>query len=360
MAFNFIKQKPKESLGIEICSQGLFASLITVEKNDLILKKHAFEPFDGQIIQNNSITNPEGFYKVLQKMIVKNNLLSKNVNVSLFSSCVFIKTVSLPNMPDNEIRTVIIQDASKYLPFPIEEANVDFEILEATNSRDIDVVIAALPKNMASIITTAFNKLGLKINSIDISPFSVLKAYANSDIIDDSDQVDMSVLIKQETTDINIISKGMPVFSNSINVGKGHMVDAIVAGLGIDSEEAAKSLSETVLTIPGVNMTSDNQAASKASSLVRNVFNNIASEVQKTIEFYASRNNSFSGVRRIILSGSGVCIPNVDQYLNNRLKVEVVICNPLKNIMHNISKSENVNLVALTPSIGVSLKGLEH
>lgn len=364
---NLFRKTKKPEIGLGISPEGISAIMLEKAKNSG-LKCCAFECFSTPTIQNGIIINTESFTETLKNLIGKIKPDTKIVNIDVPSTAAFIKTITLPDLPLNELEIIIPQEASKHIPFPISDINFDFEVIESSKRiedsiKKVDVVLVAIAKNIAKVYIDSVNAAGLLVNSIDISPFAVIKTLANGNYIDNSDSLFISALIGYENTDINILQKGMPVFSNSVPIGKKNIIDLLCGNLEMKNHEVNKLLHDIALVVPGVNIEPADPLLSRAAAAIRPVYSNITSEIQKTIEYYNSKNNENKTYKRIILSGSGVCVQNIDKYFTNKLKIDTMLCNSLNNINHDIEFNEHllhpVNLPALSASLGLALKGFE-
>ena len=368
MFSNFFKQKPQSQTGLEINFEGITVTCLKKEKNKFSLKYCGYEPFEEKAISNDMIINADVFIRTLTKIFENYQFNDKTVNIAIPSSTAFIKIITLPNLPANELEIIMHQEAPKHIPFPISEANIDFAILENTRQekyegKKVDIILIALAKDVVKNYVDIINNIGLNIEAIDVTPFAMIRALAHADLIDDSDDLFISVLIDYENTDINIVHKGMPLFSHNTSIGKKNIIDALSTNLEIGHLKAEKMLSEIMLAVPGLKPEADQQL-NEAAAIVRTIYNNICAEIQKTIEFYSSQTATSKKIKRIIIGGCGVCVQNIDKYTSNRLKIDAVLCDPLKNISHNIDYAEDmihqVNIPALTTSVGLALKGLEN
>ena len=357
----------KPEIGLGISPEGISAILLEKAKNSS-LKCCAFEPFSIPTIQNGIIINPESFTQTLKNLLGQIKLDTKIANIDIPSNIAFIKTITLPDLPLSELEVIIPQEASRHIPFPLSDINFDFEVLESSKRvedsiKKVDVVLVALAKNIAKSYIDLICSTGLLVNSVDVSPFAAIKTLANSGYIDNSDSLFISVLIGYENTDINIIQKGMPVFSNSIQLGKKNIIDLLCGNLELNNKEVNSILHDIALVVPGITIEQTDPLLSKAAAAIRPIYSNITTEVQKTIEFYNSKNNENKVYKRIIVSGNGVCVQNIDKYFTNKLKIDTMLCNSLNNINHDIEISEHlihpVNLPALSTSLGLALKGFE-
>ena len=362
MVLNLFKKTPKIHAGLDISPEGFTLASLSFEKSGCChLENFVCKKFKEEILQNGMLTKPDIFAEELKKIIEENNFNIKTLNICISSSNMFIKTLTLPNLPEEELKIIAPQEASKHIPFTTNEINVDFDILETTKENKLAVILCALSKTIAKNLVETLAKADLEVEAITVSSFAMIKALANAEMINNPDLTYISVLIGYENTDINIIKNGMPVFSHNTQTGKKNIVEAIMKSFEIGKEDAEKRLPEFSLILPGMEI-NDNPDLHKASNAARNIYSNISSEIQKAIEFYNSQNGENTEIEKIILGGSGICIQNIDKYISNKLKIQTELCNSLKNISHNLDISENtlypVNIPALSTSIGLALNHL--
>jgi len=367
MTFKFFKKAKKNHIGLDINSEGITALAVTVKNKKLMVKNYAYEPFQDQVIQNGLIVDIEAFIETVNKIFEKQKIITKLVNIALPGNITLIKTINLPNLPIEELAVIVPQEAIKHIPFPIEEVNIDFEILENPNKQQntnkrIDVVLVAIPKTIIQNYMDAFKKMGLTVASVDVAPFTMIRTLANAGLIYESENIDISVLVGDENTDINIIYKGNPIFTNNFPVGKKNIIDSLAHSLEIDNMAAEKLLPEIALMVPGTNIDEIDPQKNKAAAAVRSIYNNICNEILKTIEFYNSQNIEAVQIASIFVAGTGICTQNIDKYIANRLKINTVLCESLKNIDNTIDYGDNpiypINIPALATSVGLALKGL--
>ena len=366
MALDFLKNK-KPQIGLDISPNGITAVSMQRKSNKMILRNIGYESFDKELIQNGIITNPEIFTNTLIRLLENNGFTERTVNVSVPSTITFIKTITLPDLPINELKLIAPQEASKHIPFSLDEVNIDFQILENTRRQDnsgkkVDIVLVAVSKAIVEGYLENIYNAELNIAAIDVAPFAMIRTITNAGLINDPNSLYISVLIGHENTDINVICEGMPLFTNNAPIGKKNVIDSLVNSLGVDPETLEKMLPELALVIPGMNIDDLDPQKSKAAATVRTVYNNISSEIQKTIEFFHSQNAQTKEIKKIIIGGTGVCLQNIDKYIANRLKIDTILCDSLGNIVHTIDYSDNLiyptNIPALATSVGLALKGL--
>jgi len=320
---------------------------------------------DVPLLSDDTLRNLIGFHE--QNNAAATDLTAELPNAGNYGRIIrdmdgkIVKIVEKKDATEEELKIIAPQEASKHIPFTMNEINVDFDILETTKENKLAVILCALSKTIAKNLVETLAKADLEVEAITVSSFAMIKALANAEMINNPDLTYISVLIGYENTDINIIKNGMPVFSHNTQTGKKNIVEALMKSFEINKEDAEKRLPEFGLILPGMEI-NDNPDLHKASNAARNIYSNITSEIQKAIEFYNSQNGENTEIEKIILGGSGVCIQNIDKYISNKLKIQTELCNSLKNISHNLDISENtlypVNIPALSTSIGLALNHL--
>ena len=358
------KKAKKISTGIDISSGGF--SLVAVSKEDgkLNLENFAYNYFEQNVFMDGMIIKPEVFADVVKKTLEENNFDTKSVNVGIASNITFSKIITFPDIPREELKLIVQQEAAKNFPLSIEEMNFDFEILENTRSDNkVDVIMCALPKKIAKNFVDSFSLAGVNVDAIDVGSYAMIRTLANAEMINNPNLTYVSVLVGYENTDINIVNNGMPVYSHNIQTGKRNILESLKRELHLMYWEEAETMLPNLNIILSETDFSADSDLYKASNAAKNIFINIASEIQKTINFYTSQKGESATPDKIILGGSGICIGNIDKYLSNKLKIDTVVCEALKNISYSRELIENravpLNVQALTTIVGLALKGLQ-
>jgi len=365
---SLFKKTSKNHIGLDISPEGITMVFLKGENENPSLKEYIYKPFQQQVYKNGYIENPQILTEELKSIINEYKPESKETVISIPGNVAFTKKITLPDLPYEELKTIASQEASKHLPFNANELNVDFQILDATRrpgeaGKLVDIALCAIPKAVVrNYLDVAFGA-GLIVNAIDISPFAMIKALANAELINDPEKTYISALIDYANTDINVIQNGMPVFSHSVQMGRKNIIECIANNLTKKKEEVIELLPEVALMIPGSEM-DENPDLNRASTAVKSIYSNISGEIQKAIEFFNSDRAEPIDIETVILGGSGVCLQNIDKYVSNKLKIETCIFNPFTNLSEELQNKENllspVNIPSFSTSTGLALKELKN
>lgn len=147
---SFLKKRSQPLLGIDISNSTIkIVELVPGQKTPMRLEKYAIEPIEKGSIVDGNIDNAELVADALSRCLKKLNSKTKAASLALPSAAVITKKITLPSgLKDEEYESQVETEASQYIPFPIEEVNLDFQILglSPNSDEDVDVLIAASKK----------------------------------------------------------------------------------------------------------------------------------------------------------------------------------------------------------------------
>lgn len=340
----------------------VFVKLIK-EDNKIVLDKLIQTPTPPEAVVGGIINNPEVIGHHLRSLLDDHNIENIRINVAVPPNIPFIRSVTLPDLPFDELKIIAQDEASNHIPFSINDANLDYVLLEDTrrvemgNKRVVDVLIIALQKSIAQKIVDLADSARVTLASIDVATYSMIKGLAHSGQLTSTKGINVSVLIGYDSTDISLVSKGLPLFSHSTAVGKKNIIETISTGLGLDYHSTLEFIPKVAILVPGYSSTNDPQVV-KAATLVRMIYNTICTEISKAIQFYQSQKADMPDIEKIYLGGPGMCITNADKFIANRLKIDTEMAESFKNIELTPEQIENLEIPTLITGVGLALKGL--
>jgi len=258
-------------------------------------------------------------------------------NVAVPGQAVVVRLMPVPTgMPEEELADVVAQEAINHVPFPMREANLDWSIMGATERTDadgvrrVDVILAAIQKTIVDSYWRLAETAGVRLGRIDISSLAATRALSFAGYLQPNDKLTMSVIIRHDATDINLIKNGMPLFSRSVLLGVETLGEAISRSLDVHLDDALNLLPQIQL----FGMSPATPELGQAAQIARTVFGDITDEVSRSFEFYRSQVGEVV-VDQIILAGSGCRVPSLDQFISNRLNVSTVVANPLRQVTYD-------------------------
>jgi type IV pilus assembly protein PilM len=227
--FGFGK-KAGPTLGLDINSSTI--SLIQIEKTKTDTKVSRFYsmPTPPDIVREGLLADPEAVGAAVRELLDLVGLPAKKplpiVNLAIPGQAVVIRLMPVPTgMPSEELQEVVQQEAVNNLPFPVDEANIDYCLLPSTERTDpdgvrrVDVLLAAIQRVYVDSYWRMAEAADITLGRLDISPLAVIRALAAAEMVTDDGSLTMAVNIRNDATDITLIKKGMPLFSRSVLLG---------------------------------------------------------------------------------------------------------------------------------------------
>ncbi len=355
--FGFGKKKGP-TIGLDVNTASV--SVLQMEKTKLgiELTRYATIPTPPNTVREGLIADPETVGAVVQDCIVQAGIATTAgmpvVNTIVPGQSVVIRLMPVPTgMPPDELADVVTQEAINHVPFPLKEANLDWSIMPATERTDpdgvrrVDVILAAVQKAIVDSYWRMAESAGVVLGRLDISSLSTIRALSFGGYLDQPEHLIMSVNIRHEATDINLIRGGMPLFTRSVLLGLETLGEAVSRSLDIGVEDAVGLLPQVQL----FGMVSVDPRTGQAAQIARTVFGDITDEVGRSLEFYRSQVGDVQ-IDQIILCGPGCLVPQLDEFMSNRLNIKTEIGDPFRGLVNGSALIPSERVAAETMVTG--------
>ena len=331
---SLLKSKPPILLGLDISSTTV--KLLELSRNDgkYKVESMAIEPLPDDAVSEKNIQDPEAVGEAIQKAVKKSGTKIKNAAVAVAGSAVITKVITMPaNLKDNdsELENQIQMEADQYIPYPLEEINLDFEVIGPSedNPETIDVLLAASRSENIEMRTTALELGGLKPKIVDVEAYTIehSSALIAQQIEEGEDNRIIAVVdIGATMTSLNVIEDGHLIYTREQSFGGKQLTEEIMRRYGLSYEEAGRLKKTGGLP--------DNYIP----EVLEPFKSTIAQQVGRFLQFFYTA-GQHSSVSLIALAGGCAAIPGIDELIESQLEVPTVIANPFANM----SLSSKVN-----------------
>lgn len=274
--------------------------------------------------------------------------LPKSINISVSGVSTVIRYVDFPRMDESQLKQALKFEAQKYIPFPVNEVNLDSHILrEDLTDNKIFVLIAAVKKEFINQRLKLIQDAGFKANIIDIDSLALVNAFKFNSAQGSDDLIKKNGIallnVGASMSNLDILESGFPVLSRDIFIAGNNFNQKIQDSFAIDSKAAEE-----------LKWHADKEELNKVITLFDSVLADLAKELRISFDFYESQ--SSSSVRKIFLSGGSAKFPGFNAMLSNLLGIEVEYWDPLKQlgIVDSID-SEKIKAQAMQLAVAVGL-----
>lgn len=283
----------------------------------------------------------------IAEFIAREKLPTKNVISSVSGNQVIVRYVKFPKLSREELNKTIQFEAEPYIPFDIREVDLSFHILGdivEDGQKKMDTILVAAKKEVIQSRLEILNDLNLRPVVIDLDVFALQNAFEINNPVASEDIV-LMINIGASVTNMAIIEKQVSRVVRDVFISGNSFTKAIQRNLSCDmktAEEMKAKFSILVTAEEKEKTLSENQKeALQVSSALTPVAKELLGEIQRSIDFFVSQNPEKT-IQRIMLSGGSASLKNLDNYINNALKVPVEIFNPLKSIAGGEAIPENL------------------
>jgi type IV pilus assembly protein PilM len=351
-------------LALDIGASNVTAIQLGGSGRRMKLRRFHEAPLPEGIVVDGEIVDADLFGRELKGFVSKSGLRGQSVQVSVSNQKVIVRNIEMPEMTEAELVGAIEYQAQDYIPIPVDEAVLDFQIVGRHNDAEgqprQEVLLVAAQKAMVETLLTGLKQAGLKVSGVDVSSLALIRALIpGSSYLANPAQtgvcralVDISSSVSTLVVAIDDVLK----FTRVINFSSDKFARTIADHRKIPFADASALVQSVGLPgplaphagvySPEVVADTQDQAKRAAAELV--------DEIRRSIDFYQGQDGA-APVKEIILSGRGTLVRNLDVLLAAALQLPVVIGNPLSRISDNGSDLSNDMLALIGPSLAVAV-----
>ena len=295
---------------------------------------------DGSVIDSMTVTN------TLKELIAAQGVKAKDVVSALTGHSVIIKKVNFAVMTEEELSESIQWEAEQYIPFPIVEVNIDFQILgtDAEGRGQMDVMLVAVKKDVINDYTNVIKEAGLNPIVIDVDSFAIENMLEINYPATPGETVAV-VNIGASITSISVIVNGQTVFTRAIPMGGNQFTEEIQRQMNISFKDAeAMKLGKG----EGEADTATLNAA------VETVSTNLSFEVRRSLDFFLGGSHG-ANINKIFLSGGCAKTAGLLAMMQDKTAMPVEIADPFKGIAYSPAAFDEAKLKDLGPYFCVAV-----
>jgi len=356
----FLKRK-QQGIGLELTpSQINIAQLQTTERGYQLQLLVSKEVPDG-IYEEGQIADPAALADLIQETLSENDISAKSVTTAVPMRDAIIRILPLPaEVPDDELRETVIQEAGLKLPYSTEEVDLDFQKLGFFNEEGIDkvqVLLVATRKEVTNNYLDVIEQVGLKINTLEINTFAIIRTIREQLRQYPSQEAVVLVDIEFDSTELAIIIEGVPQFNRTIPIGTYQLQEAMSKAMKLPTSRNLGLLQE--MTLPA---SSDDELKEETTPLnpgmeaLQQSLSDLTEEVRKSIDYYLNQSDGLEVVQ-MYLAGGGAGIGQLDVFFEQRLNIPTAQIDPVDTL--SVETSEEIPISqrpGLATVLGLGLK----
>lgn len=349
---SFMRDRSHPLIGVDVGSSAVKLVELSKSGANYHLENYAIETLPKDAMSDGAINNLDAVSACLERAWSRLGTRTRNVCMALPASAVITRRILLAAGLDEEVLELQVEaEASQYIPFAMDEVNLDFQILGPApgNTEEIVVLLAASRKANVEDRVAAAQSAGLKAVIVDVESFAEQQAVAlinSTKFSDVGDSLVALVDVGAHVTSVSVLKGGESIYSRDQQVG-GELLNRQIQSLfGLSPEEA--EIAKRKGGLP------DNYVA----DVLEPFRENVAMEVMRALQFFYS-SSPYSDISRLILAGGGAAIEGLAEAIAKQTELTVELANPFAtmSVSRKLTQRQlQVDAPALLLACGLALR----
>lgn len=326
MNFDIFSPKAPPLFGLDISSSSVkMLEIVEAGKGVYRVERYVIEPLPRDATVDGNISNLESVVEAVKRGYKRLGTRSKHVAMAVPTGAVITKKIIVPaSLRENELEVQVESEANQYIPFALEEVNLDFQVVgpSPTSPEEQEVMIAATRKEKVEDRVAVAESAGLKASVMDIESFAqqaalglVVKQLPNAG-------KDMNIAIVDigaNVMNVSVMRNDQSIYTREQAFGGNQLTQDIVARYGMSAEEAENA------------KRSGGLPDDFETEVLRPFMENLSMEVQRALQFFFT-STQYHSVEQILLAGGSAVIPGMDEVVHTRTQVPTMVANPFASM----------------------------
>ena len=347
-------RKPSKGLvGVDISSTTVKLLELSVKNGRYWVESYAVMPLPENSVVEKSILNPEAVADALERAVNLANPHTTHVAIAVPTSMVIHKIIEMDaDMSDEEREVQIRMDAEQYIPFPLDEVSLDFEVLpdRLANPNRVNVLLVATRTENVDTRVEVLELAGLVAKVADVESYAMERAFS---VFADTLPMGANTVgvldIGHTMTTLSVMQKGKIIYTREQVFGGRQLTQDVQSRYGLSFEEAGRAKKER--TLPDDYDT----------EVLEPFLDAVVQQAARSLQFFFS-SSQFNEIDHILLAGGNANIPGLAKLLQQKLGYRVTIANPFLQMgfspQIDIKKIEN-DASSLMVACGLALRSFD-
>lgn len=314
--------------------------------DDFILKKFGVAPIPSGSIVDGRIEDMKTIADAITTLFKKNKIREKNVAIATGGYSVIIKTINMARATEEELQDQIYAEAEQYIPYDIEEVNIDYQVLGESefSPEQISVLLVAVKKDLVAEYIDLIDMAGLNPCIIEVDTFALQNIYERLPNISE-EKISMLIDVGMSKTSLNIVRGGSSLMMRDNANGIAQIRDEIAAEAECTDEEA-----EIILA----DQKSDLLSTEEIREITLGIVDEWCADIYGMVSTFRSKTKD-DDVELVFLTGGGALVPGFPEALASELNTSVSVLNPFEGIQTDQKKMPGTTISELAPLAAVAI-----
>lgn len=332
----FSSKKANTLLGIDISSTSVKLIELSRAGDRYRVEAYAVEPLPPNAVIEKNITELEGVGQAISRVVARAKTGLKTAAVAVAASSVITKAIEMDaGLSDDELENQLKIEADQYIPYPLEEVAIDFEVQRPAprNPERVEVLLAACRKESVEVREAALALAGLTAKVVDVETYALERAYKLIEPQLSKDRSDLKVAVMDigaTMTTLSVLHNGRTVYTREQLFGGKQLTDEIQRRYGLSVEEA------------GLAKKRGGLPEEYEAEVLQPFKEAVVQQVSRSLQFFFAA-GQYNSVDYLLLAGGTASIPGLDRLIQQKIGTETLVANPFADM----ALSSKVNAAVL-------------
>ena len=352
--FGLFDNKTKPMLGLDVSSTTVKLLELSRHGDSYRVENYAVRPLPPNVVVEKNINDVEAVAQVVKAVVQSSRTKLKDAAIAVAGSSVITKLIEMPgDLSEDAMELQISLEADQYIPYPLEEVAIDFDIQgpSAKNPEQVEVLLAACRRENVDIRSSLLELADLIPRVVDVEAYTMERAFAlvQEQLEDQEEQVVAVVDIGATMTTLSVLVDGKTVYTREQLFGGRQLTEEIQRRYGLSAEEAGLAKKQGGLP------------DDYEPEVLEPFKEAVVQQVTRSLQFFFS-SSQYNDVDHIVLAGGVASMSGLAGLIEEKLGTTATVANPFANM----SISSRVNASALAndaPSLmiatGLALRSFE-
>ncbi|MBN8262126.1 MAG: pilus assembly protein PilM [Xanthomonadales bacterium] len=311
-------------IGVDISSTAVKLLQLSRSGDRYRVEHYAVEPLPPNAVVEKNIVEVEAVGEAIRRAVARSGSRTKHAAAAVSGSSVITKLIPMPaGLNDDDLESQIELEAVNYIPYPIEEVNLDFEVLGPMpgNSEMVQVLLAASRSENVEVRASALELGGLTAKVIDVEAFAIENAYAlmSGGLNIPRDGLVALVDVGATMTTLNVLRGGRSIYTREQVFGGKQLTDEVMRRYSLSYEEA------------GLAKRQGGLPESYEVEVLDPFKEAMVQQVSRLLQFFYA-GSEFNRVDHVVLAGGCASIAGIAAMVEEQLGVSTSMANPLAHM----------------------------
>ncbi len=344
----------KKVIGLDIGTHSVHVSELTAGRGgEMKLTNFGVAVLPEHAVRDGEIQDVASVGATIRHLLHSTGISGRDVVLGVANQRVFVRQIDVPWMSEAELRSSLSFQVQEHLPIPVEEAELDFYVLDEPIINDqkmARVLLVGAQRDMVQSHVDSALAAGLTPTAIDLNALALLRVLkSHQPVVGDSSEV--LIDIGAGVTNVVIHEGGIPRFARTLVSGGEELTRALMSEFDMEPSVARKLKHETGL---------QSDPADEVASVIARRAYHFLDEIRGSLDYYRAQGGA--QFTQVVLCGGGSLLPGLADRLEAELRLPVVLGNPLQRMLEVSSTYTDEQLRAVEPvlatSIGLAMGGL--